>query len=543
MFKIMKRPMGLGRRGRGRSGAVGAYAFTASNTIADGGQAGIGHATITGYTVTQRHLHAWTRPTPSTWSFVDFDLSADATQVQVKLDDSNTALTSSGWVDCTAGASTIQHVSPWHVHCAAPERRRLEPRHAHRRRLPVVPLRSTARGAAGTLLPPPRVTHVHMYLPRTSRHRLWRRLTALLVGLAALGAGWFFLAPPALGGDTTYVVTDGVSMQPRIPHRRPRPGAARERLPRRRHRRLPQPHAARHRAAPDRGGHRRRPLHLQGRQQLAGAIPSTSPAASSSARSGSPRRGSADAAAAAALAGRRWRSSPGSPSCCSSAARAHARTGGAAADAGPSPSGCPPRRRSSRRRRRCGGSSGAARRRRWSRSPPASASCDRSPGGAGPAHGARARELPAVRRVRLRRDHDPRAPSTAPATPTTGPADLHAARRPGAGAVRLRAAIAPRRRGVLGDGVAQRRRLASPNGWTRTIPLEAPTAFTGTHVAVAGIVHLRRLERLLAAGRERHRQSRTRASRSRSSPTVHVHGTIAGHRVPRPPTRRSSRSR
>src|SRR6476646_10021557 len=55
-----------------------------------------------------------------------------------------------------------------------------------------------------------------MYLPRPPRHRLWRRLTALLVGLAALAAGWFFLAPPALGGDTAYVVTNGVSMQPRV---------------------------------------------------------------------------------------------------------------------------------------------------------------------------------------------------------------------------------------------------------------------------------------------------------------------------------------
>src|SRR6476660_3068751 len=55
-----------------------------------------------------------------------------------------------------------------------------------------------------------------MSLPSTSGHRLWRRLTALGVGMAALGAGWFFLAPPALGGDTCYVVTNGVSMHPRI---------------------------------------------------------------------------------------------------------------------------------------------------------------------------------------------------------------------------------------------------------------------------------------------------------------------------------------
>ncbi|HEY2789636.1 MAG TPA: signal peptidase I [Gaiellales bacterium] len=54
------------------------------------------------------------------------------------------------------------------------------------------------------------------YLPRTRRHRPWHRLAALLIGLVGLGAGWFFLAPSALGGGTSYVVTDGVSMQPRF---------------------------------------------------------------------------------------------------------------------------------------------------------------------------------------------------------------------------------------------------------------------------------------------------------------------------------------
>ena len=54
------------------------------------------------------------------------------------------------------------------------------------------------------------------YLPRTPRHGPWRRIAALLVGLVGLGAVWFFLAPPALGGGTSYVITDGVSMQPRF---------------------------------------------------------------------------------------------------------------------------------------------------------------------------------------------------------------------------------------------------------------------------------------------------------------------------------------
>ena len=70
--------------------------------------------------------------------------------------------------------------------------------------------------------------------------------------------------------------------------------------------------------------------------------------------------------------------------------------------------------------------------------------------------------------------------------------------------------------------------LASQNGWARTVPLEAPTAFTGTHVALAGIVHLRRLERLL----ERVAAATAQPGASFTLtlvPDVHVHGTIAGH--------------
>ena len=119
MFKNMKRSVGIGLVLVIAAVAVGAYAFTASNTIADRGQAGIGTATITGYDVTNV-TYTIDSSAPATWSFVDFDLSADATQVQVKLDDSNAVLTSSGWVDCTAGSSTIQHVSPCHVHCQLP---------------------------------------------------------------------------------------------------------------------------------------------------------------------------------------------------------------------------------------------------------------------------------------------------------------------------------------------------------------------------------------------------------------------------------------
>lgn len=120
MFKNMKRTVGLGLLLVVAAVAVGAYAFTTTNTINDAGQAGVATATISGYDVTNV-LYTQDSTDPSTWSYVDFDLSADATQVQVKLDDSTPAgLPSSGWVDCAGVGSTIQHSSPWHVHCQLP---------------------------------------------------------------------------------------------------------------------------------------------------------------------------------------------------------------------------------------------------------------------------------------------------------------------------------------------------------------------------------------------------------------------------------------
>ena len=40
------------------------------------------------------------------------------------------------------------------------------------------------------------------------------RALGLLVTIVVLGAGWYFLAPPQLGGKTSYAVTFGVSMEP-----------------------------------------------------------------------------------------------------------------------------------------------------------------------------------------------------------------------------------------------------------------------------------------------------------------------------------------
>ena len=43
-----------------------------------------------------------------------------------------------------------------------------------------------------------------------------RRLVGLAAPFALAAAGWWFLAPPQLGGRTDYVFTDGISMQPRF---------------------------------------------------------------------------------------------------------------------------------------------------------------------------------------------------------------------------------------------------------------------------------------------------------------------------------------
>jgi signal peptidase I len=49
---------------------------------------------------------------------------------------------------------------------------------------------------------------------RTPHHI--RRLLSSAIALSVVGCAWYLLAPPALGGSTTYVVTDGISMEPRF---------------------------------------------------------------------------------------------------------------------------------------------------------------------------------------------------------------------------------------------------------------------------------------------------------------------------------------
>jgi signal peptidase I len=48
------------------------------------------------------------------------------------------------------------------------------------------------------------------------RPGLLRKLLSWALGLTVLGCLWFYLAPAPLGGSTTYVVTHGVSMEPRF---------------------------------------------------------------------------------------------------------------------------------------------------------------------------------------------------------------------------------------------------------------------------------------------------------------------------------------
>ena len=120
MFRNMRKPIGIGIVILAAAAAVGAYAFTASNTITDAGSAGIGSQTISGYDVTNVS-YTQDGTDPSKWTAVDFTLDQAATQVQVKFDDSNSVLTTSGWIDCTQNGSTIASSAPYDVHCVLPD--------------------------------------------------------------------------------------------------------------------------------------------------------------------------------------------------------------------------------------------------------------------------------------------------------------------------------------------------------------------------------------------------------------------------------------
>src|SRR5205085_10780202 len=52
---VLRKPMGIAVLAPAVAAVAGAYAFTASNTISNGGAAGVGTATISGYTVSKLH--------------------------------------------------------------------------------------------------------------------------------------------------------------------------------------------------------------------------------------------------------------------------------------------------------------------------------------------------------------------------------------------------------------------------------------------------------------------------------------------------------
>ncbi len=64
-------------------------------------------------------------------------------------------------------------------------------------------------GAAATHAASPQRSH------RSSRERL-RLVSGVAFTLAVLGAAWWPLAPPQLGGSTSFVVVDGTSMLPHL---------------------------------------------------------------------------------------------------------------------------------------------------------------------------------------------------------------------------------------------------------------------------------------------------------------------------------------
>jgi signal peptidase I len=59
--------------------------------------------------------------------------------------------------------------------------------------------------------------HIFVRLPDSPmRPPRTRKLASLALGAVVLACLWFYLAPVALGGSTTYVVTEGISMEPRF---------------------------------------------------------------------------------------------------------------------------------------------------------------------------------------------------------------------------------------------------------------------------------------------------------------------------------------
>jgi signal peptidase I len=365
-----------------------------------------------------------------------------------------------------------------------------------------------------------------MYAPRTSGHHRWRRLTAAVVGLAALAAGWFFLAPPALGGNASYVVTDGISMRPMI-HTgdlaivRP---AADYRVGDVVAYHSPSLHVVvLHRiVAVTHGGYvfkgdnnAWRDPGAVSRSRLVGKLWVLAPGLGGDLRTfGSP-------AAMAGLAG----------------AAVLLLAGGAGV-------------RTVRRRRRRPQPKWAPRPARTrTRAATAGAAVTASHGSilavaaiaaaafagvaavawTAPAHRAVARAVTYRQSGRFAYS----APTATGAVYTTGRATTGQpifTRLAGPVQVRFAYALSSHPAGSVAGTASMDAVLTSPNGWSRTIPLASQTAFTGRRVVVAGTIHLRRLEALLA-----HVATATQVTGQSFAltlvPSVHVHGVLAGRPV------------
>jgi hypothetical protein len=82
------------------------YAYAASNTV-PANKAGDGAGAITGYTVTNLQ-YVLDGTNPQLIATVNFNLSADATTVKIRLVNTGTT-----WYNCT-----VTHSSPWPVTCS-----------------------------------------------------------------------------------------------------------------------------------------------------------------------------------------------------------------------------------------------------------------------------------------------------------------------------------------------------------------------------------------------------------------------------------------
>ena len=184
-----------------------AYAYTASVGVF-GHNAGAGSAVVSGYTVSGPTNYTFSAD-GTTVVGVDFDLDAAATDVAAAL--SAAAPVHNDWVDCGASSGVTNSVS---CTFSTPGRERERPpavgrgrQHRHRHDRPVK--RSASQGAAGpagrSFLSP------HMRISLTPKQMVSGAST-----LGTLATAWVLLAPTALGGEATYVVTDGISMQPRF---------------------------------------------------------------------------------------------------------------------------------------------------------------------------------------------------------------------------------------------------------------------------------------------------------------------------------------